>query len=151
MTNTTNGAMNIILADDDADDRFLFKAALAEMNVDSKLTLLKDGRELMDYLDNPENTIPHILFLDLNMPCRTGNNCLAEIRSQPRFRDMSIAIYSTSNSEKDIEETLTGGANIYIHKPNDFEKLKQIIKHVLKINWQYHTSGLDKETFFLSI
>lgn len=151
MTNSTNAAMNIILADDDADDRLLFKAALDEMNVDSNLTLLKDGRELMNYLEDPANTIPHILFLDLNMPCRTGTNCLTDIRSQPRFRDMSIAIYSTSNSEKDIEETLTGGANIYIHKPNDFEKLKQIIKHVLKINWQFHTSGLDKETFFLSI
>jgi CheY-like chemotaxis protein len=151
MTNTTNGRMHIILADDDADDRFLFKAALEEMNVESNLTLLKDGKELMDYLKNPENELPHILFLDLNMPCRTGNNCLEEIKSDPRLYAITVAIYSTSNSEQDIEETLTGGANIYIHKPNDFEKLKQIIKHVLKINWQYHTSGLNKETFFLSI
>ncbi|HEX8270595.1 MAG TPA: response regulator [Flavobacterium sp.] len=143
--------MHIILADDDADDRFLFKAALEEMNVESNLTLLKDGKELMDYLKNPENELPHILFLDLNMPCRTGNNCLEEIKSDPRLYAITVAIYSTSNSEQDIEETLTGGANIYIHKPNDFEKLKQIIKHVLKINWQYHTSGLNKETFFLSI
>ena len=151
MTNTTNGAMHIILADDDADDRFLFKAALDEMNVETNLTLLKDGKELMDYLKKPENELPHILFLDLNMPCRTGNNCLEEIKSDPRLYAITVAIYSTSNSEQDIEETLTGGANIYIHKPNDFEKLKQIIKHVLKINWQYHTSGLNKETFFLSI
>ncbi len=151
MNTPKNDSMNIILADDDADDRFLFKAALDEMNIESQLTLLKDGRELMNYLENPDNPLPHILFLDLNMPCRTGVQCLSDIRSQSRFRDISIAIYSTSNSEKDIEETLSGGANIYIHKPNDFEKLKQIIKHVLKINWQYHTSGLDKETFFLSL
>src|SRR5690606_37292584 len=115
MNTTTNGSMHIILADDDADDRYLFKAALDEMNVDSDLILLKDGIELMEHLANPENELPHILFLDLNMPCKTGMRCLEEIRSQSRFRDMSIAIYSTSNSEKDIEETLSGGANIYIH------------------------------------
>ncbi len=151
MNTTTQAPMNIILADDDADDRYLFKAALEEMNVNSNLVLLKDGIELMNYLEDTKNELPHILFLDLNMPCRTGFKCLEDIRSQTRLRDISIAIYSTSNSEKDIEETLSGGANIYIHKPNDFEKLKQIIKHVLKINWQFHTSGLDKETFFLSI
>ncbi|HEX8561691.1 MAG TPA: response regulator [Flavobacterium sp.] len=151
MNTSTNSPMNILLADDDADDRALFKAALDEMNVDSDLTMVKDGKELMNFLENQGNALPHILFLDLNMPGKSGTSCLNEIRSQSRFRDVSVAIYSTSNSEKDIEETLSGGANVYIHKPDDFEKLKQIIKHVLKINWQYHTSGLDKETFFLSI
>ncbi len=143
--------MNILLADDDIDDRTLFQAALNETNVNSKLTLLKDGRELMDYLNNEDNKLPHILFLDLNMPGKSGGDCLTEIRNTPRLSDVSVAIYSTSNAEKDIEDTLSGGANVYIHKPNDFEKLKHVIKHVLKINWQFHTSGLNKETFFLSV
>ncbi len=143
--------MNILLADDDADDRFLFKAALDEMHGQSSLTMFKDGDELMTYLEDEKNEIPHIIFLDLNMPCRTGQSCLTAIRSNKRLKDISVAIYSTSNSDKDIEDTLSGGANVYIHKPDDFEKLKQIIKHVLKINWQFQTSGLDKETFFLSL
>lgn len=62
-----------------------------------------------------------------------------------------IAIYSTSNTEEDIETTFTNGANIYIKKPNEFEKLKKTIHHILNLNWQYHTAGLNKETFFLSI
>jgi CheY-like chemotaxis protein len=146
-----NDSMNIVLADDDIDDRLLFKAALGEINVDSNLTMFKNGKDLMDFLNQPDIVLPHIVFLDLNMPCKSGPQCLEEIRTNSRFDNISIAIYSTSNAEKDIEETLTGGANVYIHKPNDFEKLKSIIKHVLKINWQYHTSGLNKETFFLSI
>lgn len=143
--------MNIILADDDIDDRNLFKAALEEIQVNSKLTLFKNGQDLMAYLNNPDNELPHILFLDLNMPSKSGTSCLQEIRSNPRFHNVSIAIYSTSNTEKDIEDTLTGGANVYIHKPDDFDKLKKILRHILKINWQYHTSGLNKETFFLNV
>jgi len=105
----------------------------------------------MDYMNNPDSVIPHILFLDLNMPCKTGHDCLKEIRANPRFKDLSIAIYSTSSSEKDIEDTFIGGANVYIKKPNDFNKLKKVIKDVVNMNWQYHTSGLNKETFFFSI
>lgn len=146
-----NDIMDILLADDDADDRNLFSAALEELNADTRLTMFKNGIELMDYLDDTDIELPHIIFLDLNMPGKNGRECLIEIRDNPRFSDVSIAIYSTSNAEEDIVATLSGGANVYIHKPNDFEKLRDIVKHVLKINWQYHTSGMNKETFFLSV
>ena len=143
--------MFIALADDDEDDRFFFQSAIEEMEFNSKLTLFKSGKELMEHFNQEDFVKPHILFLDLNMPGLSGFECLKLIRSNPNLRDLSIAIYSTSNSEQDIEETLSGGANIYIHKPNDFERLKHIIIHVLKINWQYQTSGLNRESFFLSI
>lgn len=143
--------MNILLADDDEDDRSFFNDAIKELKMNNNLTIFKDGEELMDYMNNPDSVIPHILFLDLNMPCKTGHDCLKEIRTNPKFKDLSIAIYSTSSSEKDIEDTFIGGANVYIKKPNDFNKLKKVIKDVVNMNWQYHTSGLNKETFFFSI
>lgn len=143
--------IHILIADDDEDDVELFNEALAELKMDNKLTSFKDGKDLMDHLDNLENKLPHILFLDLNMPCKTGHECLKEIRANPRFKDVSIAIYSTSSSEKDIEDTFVEGANIYIKKPNDFSKLKKAIKDVVNMNWQYQSSGLNKETFFYSL
>lgn len=150
--NSDSSQMRILLAEDDEDDRLFFNDAINELKMNSRLTIFKDGRDLMDYLEHPETTLlPHILFLDLNMPCKTGAECLKEIRANSKFKDLTIAIYSTSSSEKDIEETFIGGANIYIKKPNDFSKLKKVIKDVVNMNWQYHTSGLNKETFFMSI
>lgn len=143
--------IHILLADDDEDDRNFFNDAIEDLKIANKLTIFKDGKDLMDYLDNPDSVLPDILFLDLNMPCKTGNECLKEIRSNPRFKDISIAIYSTSSSDKDIEETFVGGANIYIKKPNDFSKLKKVLKEVMSLNWQFHTSKLNKDTFFFSI
>jgi CheY-like chemotaxis protein len=148
---STLDKIHILIADDDDDDVELFNEALAELKMHNKLTSFKDGNDLMDYLQNPEIKLPHILFLDLNMPCKTGHECLKEIRANPRFNDVSIAIYSTSSSEKDIENTFVEGANIYIKKPNDFSKVKKIIKDVVNMNWQYQSSGLNKETFFYSL
>lgn len=144
--------MNIILADDDEDDRNLFKQAIEELGLNIDLKLFNSGDDLLDYLfDLDKEELPHILFLDLNMLCTKYQDCLKDIRKNSKFQDMSIAIYSTSTSEKDVHNTFIGGANIYINKPNDFEILKKSLREVLKINWQFHTSGLSKDTFLFSI
>lgn len=143
--------MQILLCDDDEDDRMLFSEAMKELKMQNVLNVFETGSQLMDYLNHPETNLPHILFLDMNMPCKSGLECLKEIRENAKFKDLVIAIYSTSSSEQDIEDTFTNGANIYIKKPDDFNKLKKAIHQVLNINWQYHTAGLNKETFFLSI
>jgi CheY-like chemotaxis protein len=113
--------------------------------------MVNDGVELMDYLNDSTTRIPNLLFLDLIMPRKSGMECLFEIRNNSKLKDLSIAIYSTSGLEEDIEETFVKGANIYIKKPNDFEELKTILDKVISINWQYHTSGFNKENFLLNL
>jgi CheY-like chemotaxis protein len=146
-----NERFHILLADDDADDRLFFKEAFEELNIKTKVTMVKDGVELMNYLKANGNEMPHLLFLDLNMPRKTGMECLLEIRQNDILRDIIIAIYSTSSSEEDIEDAFVKGANVYIKKPSDFTVLKKILEEVVTINWQYHTSGLNRENFLLSI
>lgn len=143
--------LNIALADDDEDDRTLFKEAMSEIKIKTKLSLFNNGKELMDYLTLPNVILPEIVFLDLNMPIKNGMQCLNEIRNHPGLQDLLVAIYSTSSSEADIEETFVNGANIYINKPNSFGALKQAIEKVLQLNWQYHTSALNKDNFLLRI
>ena len=143
--------LNIALADDDDDDRTLFKEAMDEIKIKTKLSLFNNGKELMDYLILPNVILPEIVFLDLNMPIKNGMQCLHEIRNHPKLQDLLVAIYSTSSSEGDIEETFVNGANIYINKPNSFGALKQVIEKVLQLNWQYHTSALNRDNFLLRI
>ena len=141
----------ILLADDDEDDRIFFRDAFKEIKIKTEVKLVKDGFELMNYLKNPDITLPHILFLDLNMPRKNGIECLQEIKQLEHLKDVAVAIYSTSASENDIEQTFVKGANIYIKKPNDFEALKKTLNVVTTLNWQYHTNSLNKENFLLSI
>jgi CheY-like chemotaxis protein len=146
-----HGPLHVLLADDDEDDRLFFKDAFEEMKIKTVVQTVNDGVQLMDYLNNPESPLPHVLFLDINMPRKGGMECLSEIRSSKRLRDLSVAMYSTSASEEDIEETFVKGANVYITKPNDFAVLKKILSEVISINWQYHTSGLNRENFLLRL
>ncbi len=141
----------ILLADDDEDDRLIFTDAFKEIKIKTKVNVVKDGNELMSFLKGPDNDLPDVLFLDLNMPCKSGMECLAEIKSDNRLIDMAIVIYSTSASETDIEETFVKGANVYLQKPNDFDVLKKLLSEVIVINWQYQTSGLNRDNFLLSL
>jgi CheY-like chemotaxis protein len=143
--------IHIILADDDEDDRLFFTDAFDELKINTKVNTFNDGVELMNYLNQPEAILPNVLFLDLNMPRKNGIECLDEIKMNDRFNDIAIAIFSTSSSEEHIEETFVKGANIYIKKPSDFSKLKKVLSDVVTINWQYHTSGLNKDNFLLRL
>lgn len=143
--------INIILADDDEDDRLFFMDAFDELKIITKVKTFNDGVYLMDFLNEKESDLPNVLFLDLNMPRKSGIECLKEIKKDPKFKDVAIAIYSTSASEEDIENTFIMGANIYIKKPNDFKTLKKVLSEVVTINWQYYTNGLNKDNFLLRL
>lgn len=147
----TKDFIYITLADDDEDDRLFFTEAFGELKINTRVNTVNDGVELMEFLNNENSILPNVLFLDLNMPRKNGVECLLEIKQNDRFKDIAIAIYSTSSSEEHIEETFVNGANIYIKKPNDFNTLKKVLSDVVTLNWQYHTSGLNKDNFLLRL
>jgi len=141
--------LHVVLADDDKDDRLFFKNAFDQLRIKHELLMFEDGYELMEHLAIAEEP-PHVVFLDLNMPGKHGLACLLEIRANPQFRDLTVAIYSTSSSPEDIEGTFVAGANIYIKKPDDFLSLKKIMADVLSVSWLYVTDGLNRENFIMS-
>ncbi|SHJ79842.1 response regulator [Pseudozobellia thermophila] len=143
--------MKVVLVDDDEDDRMFFSDALQEIELDTDLQEFNNGQELLNFLNRPEAELPQLIFLDLNMPVMDGFECLKNIRSNPELENLVVAIYSTSSSERDIEETFVNGANIYINKPNKFEELKKTIAQVVKRNWQYEENEMDKANFLFRI
>jgi CheY-like chemotaxis protein len=146
-----NAPFHILLADDDADDRHLFVKAFSELKIKTIVHTVNDGVQLMEYLTKKNAVLPHIIFLDLNMPLKNGLECLKEIKTDKKLKDISIAIYSTSASEKNIEETFHNGANIYIHKPDNYISLKQILGRAVMTSWHYQEAPFDKANFLLRI
>lgn len=149
--NMQNQLMYVLLADDDDDDRVDFAEAFENLKFNTSVTSVRNGVELMKFLNDPSEHLPHIIFLDLNMPKKSGLECLIEIRKTERLKGLTVAVYSTSSSEKDIEETFLKGANIYIKKPANLALLKKTLHHVLTIDWQYQSSGLNRDNFLLQI
>ncbi len=143
--------LHVILADDDESDRTNFTEALEESRIKTEVYAVKDGVELMEFLTREDTPVPHILFLDLNMPMKNGLTCLKEIRSIEKLKDVAVAIYSTSSYEKDIEETFHYGANVYIKKPTDFDTLKKVLHKVLSAAYVYREPPFSIENFLLKI
>ena len=132
-----NIALNILLADDDSDDCFFFKKALNELPIETNLTIVHDGEELMNYLSDNSDKLPDLLFLDLSMPRKTGIECLSEIKENEKFKKLRVVVFTTSfvrdiDFEQSLINTLSSiGAEKYIRKPSDFEMLKKIISEEL--------------------
>jgi CheY-like chemotaxis protein len=122
--------LKILLADDDIDDCQFFKKALDTIAISSDLTIVNDGDELMNYLLEKSEHLPHVLFLDINMPKKNGIECLDEIE---KLKDLPVVMFSTSNSWSTIDKLFKSGAHVYIHKPSDFAQLKQVIHHAIPL------------------
>lgn len=146
-----NEIIRVLLAEDDDEDRMVFLEALDSLKIKTAVQTVNNGAALLKHLHDSNSVIPHLLFLDLNMPKISGLACLVEIKQMEWLKNLTIVIYSTSSSDKDIEETFLNGANIYLNKPSHFTVLKKTLLHILTINWQYHTSGLNRDNFLLHI
>jgi CheY-like chemotaxis protein len=141
--------VKILLADDDEDDRFLFSEALKDVNPCTSLKTVNDGERLMKYLASVDGERPDIIFLDINMPCKDGKECLKEIRSNKELDDVPVIMFSTSNHDKDVDETFKNGANLYVAKPVFFNEQVKILKNIFSLNWQEDLLKPDMKRFVL--
>jgi CheY-like chemotaxis protein len=124
-------SIHVLLADDDPDDRLIFANALKEIKMNTHIDMVKNGKELMEYLSR-NATLPDIVFLDLNMPGKDGKECLNELRENERLKELCIGIYTISRAETDIEQARSVGAAFYVSKPSNFYELKKTLHKVLK-------------------
>ncbi|MEO6252051.1 MAG: response regulator [Ferruginibacter sp.] len=143
--------LDILLADDDTDDCLFFKDALEEMPIHTVLTAVHDGEQLMEQLHDDTTKLPHVLFLDLNMPRKNGFECLAEIKQNKKLKDIPVVIFSTSYEQEVVNLLYRNGAQYFIRKPSEFGQFKKIILHVLTIVAQQNMLRTTKSDFVLTV
>ncbi len=117
----------ILIAEDDADDRFLLQSAFEENNFDDTLHFVENGVELLEYLNklltNEQTVLPHFILLDLNMPKKDGREVLKEIKQNQALTGIPVIILSTTNNEHEMKRCYELGASSYITKPHSFDNL----------------------------
>jgi len=127
MTNLLN--TNVLLADDDRDDCLLSSEALAELSLQTSLTIVNNGEELMNHLKLHLEQLPDMLFLDMNMPRKNGAECLLELQQDQRLRSIPVIIMSTFYDARKAIELYKKGAQHFICKPPAFAQLKIVISN----------------------
>lgn len=124
---------HILMADDDRDHALLFQKIIAKEYPHTRISYVQDGEQLVPFL---HLHAVDLLFLDLNMPCKNGHECLQEIRKDPLLRDLPIVVYSSSAHLSDIQLSFVHKADFYLVKPFITEHLKKAIRMILSVDWK---------------
>ena len=141
---------HILLADDDADDSILFQEILEELPLSTYLTMVSNGEELMQLLNETNDQLPDVLFLDLNMPRKNGYDCLSEIKGSEKLKSVSVIIFSTAFEPQVISLLYKKGAQYYIRKPNSYRQMKNLIHQALILTETTNIENPLREKFVLS-
>lgn len=115
--------INILLVEDNEGDIMLTKEALEESKIPIQLSVVKDGKEAIDFLNKqgkyPDADSPDLLLLDVNLPKKNGHEVLQYIKGNENLKQIPVIMLTTSSSEKDINLSYNNHANCYITKPAD--------------------------------
>ncbi len=126
----------ILVAEDDADDRFLMQKALDELgHADMKVEFVENGVELLDHLEKIRaqtitNKYPRFILLDLNMPKMDGREVLKNLKNHEDFKKIPVIVFSTTKNQLEVKRCYDLGANTYIVKPVNFDQLVNTVQQI---------------------
>jgi CheY-like chemotaxis protein len=122
---------SILLVDDDDDDRMLFSEAFKQVNNGFELVELKNGEELLQYLNQHVPPVPQLIVMDFHMELMTGEEALNSIKKNKQLYRIPVIVYSGSSSTFQQDPILRMGANAYVQKPNTYEQMVDVVKSML--------------------
>jgi chemotaxis family two-component system response regulator Rcp1 len=126
--------INILLVEDNPGDVELTEDALRRSKVATKVSVVTDGEDAMDYLRQQsafeEETMPDLVLLDLNLPRKDGMEVLREMKEDPNLRHIPVVVLTTSEAERDILASYELGANCFISKPVDLTEFRKVVESI---------------------
>jgi CheY-like chemotaxis protein len=123
-----------LLVEDDPGDVMIAQEALKASRLTSKLTVVPDGVEAIQYLRRSSGyedaARPDLILLDLNLPRKSGHEVLAEVKADPELRKIPIVVLTTSGAAEDVVRSYDLHANVFVTKPVDFDHFTSVIKQI---------------------
>ncbi len=94
-----------------------------------RVTMAEDGLDGLEKLYGANDV--DLIVSDVNMPRMDGLTFIKTLREQGAYRDLPIIVLSTEGESKDIDIGLAVGANVYMVKPAQPDKLVRNAKMLL--------------------
>jgi len=134
-----NQTANILLVEDDAGHARLIETNIRRAGVEDPITIVKDGREALDYIfrrgtyAGSERPSPLLVLLDLNLPIVPGIQVLVSIKGDPKTKHIPVVILTSTDDHQDVALCYECGCNLFVTKPVDYEAFMTCIKNLMLI------------------
>jgi CheY-like chemotaxis protein len=126
-----NTESRVFYVEDNPDDIKLTSLAMRKAGLAVQLETATDGDQAIAALkDRSPVDLPDCILLDLKLPCSSGLEVLAWIRSQPHLKRLPVIMLSSSLLSNDINQAYELGANSYLLKPADLGSLITLTKTI---------------------
>jgi two-component system, chemotaxis family, response regulator Rcp1 len=126
--------LGVLLVEDDPGDVVIAEEALRASKLESRLTVVPDGVEAIAYLRRQNGYAdaerPDLILLDLNLPRKSGHEVLAEVKADPKLRQIPIVVLTTSGAAEDVARSYDLHANVFVTKPVDFDHFAEVVRQI---------------------
>jgi CheY-like chemotaxis protein/signal transduction histidine kinase/CHASE3 domain sensor protein len=114
----------ILLVDDDMRNVFALSKILQERGLE--VIKSENGKSALEMLDKHTNI--DLVLMDIMMPEMDGYEAMKRIRSQVKFRNLPVIALTAKAMKDDKQKCIDAGANDYITKPIDVERLLSLMR-----------------------
>ena len=126
--------IHILLVEDNEGDIVLTTEALEEGKIKNTFSVVRDGWEAIQYLENKEGyenvKEPDLVLLDINLPKMNGHKVLKYIKGSEDLKHIPVIMLTTSSDESDVIKSYENHSNCYITKPVDITKFLEVIASI---------------------
>lgn len=127
-------SIHVLLVEDNEGDIILTKEALEEGKLVNKISIARDGKEALDFLEKKqpfeEADAPDLILLDVNLPKKNGHEVLQFIKTADAYKHIPVIMLTTSSSHRDINVSYTNHANCYITKPVEVDEFFKVLLQI---------------------
>ncbi|MCB1232526.1 MAG: response regulator [Verrucomicrobiae bacterium] len=131
--------MRILLVEDNPAEARLTREALNHTGVAHELAVVGDGETATAFLlrrgEFARVQRPHLVLLDLNLPCKDGREVLREVKEDPALASIPVIVITNSQAQEDIQQVYQLKGNCYLVKPPDLEEFFVMMKRVMEFWW----------------
>ena len=129
----SNSVRHILIIDDDLDDIEIFEEVLHQLDSRIHLTTLYNCYDIINVL-NKLDSIPDVLFIDVNLPGEDGLECIETIKAASKYSNLKVVIYCGAISQHIIDHALKDSTYSYFLKPSSLTEIHDLLEKILITN-----------------
>lgn len=121
----------ILLVEDSFIDVEIIKRAFKKADITNPIHHCENAQIALNFLEGlDKHKLPMLIFMDLNMPGIGGLDALVKLKANQHTKEIPAIVLTTSNNQKDIDESYKNGANCFLQKPSQPDQYVELAKDI---------------------